>query len=284
MKKFVASALLLCVVGLSIVLLPVGGMKTARAQSGAALIRSFVKGNLDLQSIGALSFGPNGLLAIADPKAGAIVCIETGDVKKAGPQQARVENLDAVLAAKLGAPAAGIKINDMQVNPASGIAYFSVTAADQKPALMTIDAQGQPQVVSLENVSYGKISLLTKEGVRLSTITDRLARFSKIGGEMVPHGAVEQALQSAAGTEQHIFAVTSVPDDRKGEALAVLHTLDETRIGEVLERMDGAGLPNLFVPRRDHFVHVDQLPLLGTGKLDLKKIRAIALERLSRDL
>jgi acyl-[acyl-carrier-protein]-phospholipid O-acyltransferase/long-chain-fatty-acid--[acyl-carrier-protein] ligase len=112
------------------------------------------------------------------------------------------------------------------------------------------------------------------------TITDRLARFSKVGGEMVPHGAVEDALHEAAGVADQSFAVTSVPDARKGEALAVLHTLEPARIEEVLERLNGADLPNLFVPRRDHFIRVDALPLLGTGKLDLKKMKAIAVQEL----
>ena len=60
-------------------------------------------------------------------------------------------------------------------------------------------------------------------------ITDRLSRFSKIGGEMVPHGRVEEALQEAADAPMQVFAVTAVPDERKGERLAVLHTLEESR-------------------------------------------------------
>lgn len=111
-------------------------------------------------------------------------------------------------------------------------------------------------------------------------ITGRLSRFSKIGGEMVPHGTVEEALQEAAGAQLQVFAVTAVPDERKGERLAVLHTIDEAEIPGVVEKLSAAGLPNLFIPSANQFIKVDALPLLGTGKLDLRAIRTIAAERL----
>ncbi len=124
----------------------------------------------------------------------------------------------------------------------------------------------------------GDIATLDADG--FLQITDRLSRFSKIGGEMVPHGRVEEALQEAAGSDTHAFAVTAVPDERKGERLAVLHTLDEAAIPAILEKVATQGLPNLFIPRRDHFVKVDKLPVLGTGKLDLRAVRRLATERL----
>src|SRR5262249_10120840 len=89
---------------------------------------------------------------------------------------------------------------------------------------------------------------------------DRLSRFSKTGGEMVPHGRVEDALQEAAGASLQVFAVTAVPDERKGERLAVLHTLEEAAIPGIVEKLSASGLPNLFIPRRDQFVKVEKLP------------------------
>jgi acyl-[acyl-carrier-protein]-phospholipid O-acyltransferase/long-chain-fatty-acid--[acyl-carrier-protein] ligase len=124
----------------------------------------------------------------------------------------------------------------------------------------------------------GDIAVLDEDG--FLRITDRLARFSKIGGEMVPHGRVEDALQEAAGVEAPAFAVTAIPDERKGERLAVLHILDEGAIPAVMEKVAAQGLPNLFIPRRDHFLKVDKLPVLGTGKLDLRQMKRIAMERL----
>ncbi len=124
----------------------------------------------------------------------------------------------------------------------------------------------------------GDIAMLDEDG--FLTITDRLSRFSKIGGEMVPHGRVEEALQEAAGAETQAFAVTSVPDEKKGERLAVLHTLPEERIPGILDKVAATGLPNLFIPHRNSFIKVDALPVLGTGKLDLRGLKRIALERL----
>jgi acyl-[acyl-carrier-protein]-phospholipid O-acyltransferase/long-chain-fatty-acid--[acyl-carrier-protein] ligase len=91
---------------------------------------------------------------------------------------------------------------------------------------------------------------------------------------------VEEALQQAAGSEMQVFAVTGIPDEKKGERLAVLHTLDEVRIPEILSQLAASGLPNLFIPSRSNFVKVEALPMLGTGKMDLRGLKRIAMERL----
>ncbi|MCP9462945.1 MAG: AMP-binding protein, partial [Nitrospira sp.] len=124
----------------------------------------------------------------------------------------------------------------------------------------------------------GDIASLDDDG--FLTITDRLSRFSKIGGEMVPHGRVEEALHQAIGAEVQVFAVTGIPDEKKGEKLAVLHTLNEHLIPGVLEKLSAGGFPNLFIPGKHDFIKVDALPVLGTGKLDLRGVRRIAMERL----
>lgn len=124
----------------------------------------------------------------------------------------------------------------------------------------------------------GDIAKLDEDG--FVTITDRLSRFSKIGGEMVPHGTIEEALHQAVGADTQVFAVTGLPDEKKGERLAVLHTLDESGIPAILEKLSQSGLPNLFIPGKQQFVKVEALPVLGTGKLDLRGVKRIAMERL----
>jgi acyl-[acyl-carrier-protein]-phospholipid O-acyltransferase/long-chain-fatty-acid--[acyl-carrier-protein] ligase len=124
----------------------------------------------------------------------------------------------------------------------------------------------------------GDIAALDDDG--FLAITDRLSRFSKIGGEMVPHGRVEEALHSAAGADVQVFAVTGLPDEKKGERLVVLHTLDERLIPRILDKIAHSGLPNLFVPSRGDFFKVDALPTLGTGKLDLRALKHVAKEKL----
>lgn len=127
----------------------------------------------------------------------------------------------------------------------------------------------------------GDIAVLDEEG--FVWITDRLARFSKIGGEMVPHGRVEEALHEAVGAAtSQVFSVTSVPDARKGERLAVVHTIDPARIEGLLQKLSELGLPNLFIPRRQDFVKVDALPVLGTGKTDLRAVRKLAEDGLAQ--
>jgi acyl-[acyl-carrier-protein]-phospholipid O-acyltransferase / long-chain-fatty-acid--[acyl-carrier-protein] ligase len=110
------------------------------------------------------------------------------------------------------------------------------------------------------------------------TITDRLSRFSKIGGEMVPHIKVEERLHELAGATDQRFVVTAVPDGKKGERLVVLHTLQPDEVKAVLERLGESGLPNLWTPRPNQFFSVEDLPHLGTGKLDLRRIKEMALE------
>ena len=125
----------------------------------------------------------------------------------------------------------------------------------------------------------GDIGLLDVDG--FLKITGRLSRFSKIGGEMVPHGRVEEALHEALGIDApQVFAVTAVPDDRGGERLAVLYTVSDEQAREALAKLPSLGLPNLFLPRPDHMIQVDALPTLGTGKSDLRGVRRLAEERL----
>ncbi|MFO0774248.1 MAG: acyl-[ACP]--phospholipid O-acyltransferase [Nitrospiraceae bacterium] len=126
----------------------------------------------------------------------------------------------------------------------------------------------------------GDIAYIDEDGFLF--ITDRLSRFSKIGGEMVPHGRIETALHEAAGADGQVLAVTGVPNDRKGEQLAVLHILDERLIPDILEKAAATGLSNLFLPRRDAWIKVEKLPLLGSGKLDLRELKRLAIDALSR--
>ncbi|HYL10194.1 MAG TPA: acyl-[ACP]--phospholipid O-acyltransferase [Candidatus Acidoferrales bacterium] len=122
----------------------------------------------------------------------------------------------------------------------------------------------------------GDIALVDEDGFLV--ITDRLSRFSKIGGEMVPHIKVEEKLHELAGAAEQSFVVTSVPDEKKGERLVVLHNLDDARLHDTLEKLGQCDLPNLWIPRPNQFFRVESFPVLGTGKLDLRRVRDLASE------
>lgn len=126
----------------------------------------------------------------------------------------------------------------------------------------------------------GDIAVIDEDGYL--KITDRLSRFSKIGGEMVPHGRVEEALHEAAHADEQIFAVTAVPDEKRGERLIVLYTRASEDIEGLAAKLGEMGLPKLFVPKVDQFVKVAELPLLGTGKLDLREVKRLAAEATAR--
>ena len=109
-------------------------------------------------------------------------------------------------------------------------------------------------------------------------VEGRLARFSKIGGEMVPHGTLEQKIIDAYQLEQNetpSIAVVGVPDTSKGEALVLLTAIDING-DDLRERLYQAGLPNLWIPKIIR--RVEQIPMLGSGKTDLKGCRNLAME------
>jgi len=122
----------------------------------------------------------------------------------------------------------------------------------------------------------GDIATVDEDG--FLRITDRLSRFSKIGGEMVPHIKIEEKLQEIAQATEQVFAVTAVPDEKKGERLIVLTTLAEEDLATTLEGFAKADLPALWKPRADNFLRIEALPYLGTGKLDLRRLRELAFE------
>jgi acyl-[acyl-carrier-protein]-phospholipid O-acyltransferase/long-chain-fatty-acid--[acyl-carrier-protein] ligase len=122
----------------------------------------------------------------------------------------------------------------------------------------------------------GDIGRVDRDGFLF--ITDRIARFSKIGGEMVPHEEIEDEFHKQLNQSGQVLAVTSIPDERKGEKLVVLFTKEAGEKETLQKIMAESPLPNLWKPNDDCYVMIDELPVLGSGKTDIKKLREIALD------
>jgi len=123
----------------------------------------------------------------------------------------------------------------------------------------------------------GDIASIDEDGFIF--ITDRLSRFSKIGGEMVPHLKIEEAINGILGDS--CSAVTAVPDESKGERLVAFYTQADVPPESLWERLCQTDLPRLWLPKRDSLFVIEAIPTLGTGKMDLRKLRQLALERAS---
>ena len=110
-------------------------------------------------------------------------------------------------------------------------------------------------------------------------IEGRQSRFSKIAGEMVPHETVETKVHEALGLPsngERLLMIVGVPDEAKGEALVMLSTVDISQT-DLRAKLVDMGVPNLWVPRT--IKRIEALPVLGSGKLDLKGCRDLALAK-----
>ena len=108
-------------------------------------------------------------------------------------------------------------------------------------------------------------------------ITDRYSRFAKIGGEMISLGSVEENITRVLGDEAPFCAV-NVPDDKKGEAIALLIKTDKTP-AEISDALKQSDLIPLMMPT--HILPVENLPILGSGKADFKGAKKMAVELLA---
>jgi acyl-[acyl-carrier-protein]-phospholipid O-acyltransferase/long-chain-fatty-acid--[acyl-carrier-protein] ligase len=204
-----------------------------------------------------------------------VVAVNTPDFRSAGFRQVGSKR------GKIGQPLPGICVRIVEPESFQGLGVGqSGLLLVQGPNVMQ-GYLGRPEKTAeaLRDGWYvtGDVAAIDEDG--FLRITDRLNRFSKIGGEMVPHIKVEDKLHELAGATEQTFVVAGVPDEKKGERLVVLHKLAALQMPGCLEKLARCDLPNLWKPRADQFFHVEAFAYLGTGKLDLRKIKEMALER-----
>jgi acyl-[acyl-carrier-protein]-phospholipid O-acyltransferase/long-chain-fatty-acid--[acyl-carrier-protein] ligase len=217
-------------------------------------------------------FGIRPLEGYGTSECAPVVTVSTRDYRAAGFRQIGSKR------GKIGHPVPGLSVR--VVDPETG-----APRPIGEPGLLLVKGPnimkgylGQPEKTAavLKDGWYTTGDMASVDADGFLQITDRLSRFSKIGGEMVPHVKVEDTLQELAGEAERVFAVTAVPDEKKGERLIVLHTLKDEALRACLEKLASAGLPNLWVPRAGQFVRVEAIPHLGSGKLDLRRLREMA--------
>jgi acyl-[acyl-carrier-protein]-phospholipid O-acyltransferase/long-chain-fatty-acid--[acyl-carrier-protein] ligase len=121
----------------------------------------------------------------------------------------------------------------------------------------------------------GDLAMMDDEGFLF--ITDRLSRFSKIGGEMVPHIKIEETINTILGDMCSV--VTAVPDASKGERIVAFYTKPDVEPAALWSKLGESDLPKLWIPRRENLFVIDAIPTLGTGKVDLRRVRDMANER-----
>jgi acyl-[acyl-carrier-protein]-phospholipid O-acyltransferase / long-chain-fatty-acid--[acyl-carrier-protein] ligase len=107
------------------------------------------------------------------------------------------------------------------------------------------------------------------------TITGRMSRFSKIAGEMVPHELLEKEINEILQTTECCIGVCGVEDEKKGEKLIVFYSHEELNPEKIIIELRKNNIPNLWIPRKDCFIKVDHIPMLGSGKLDVAGIKKL---------
>ncbi len=198
------------------------------------------------------------------------------------PSRSTTEDID-LREGSIGQPVSGVKVR--VVHPETGEplgtneeGMLEVSGPNMMQGYLD-DDEKTAQVVRDNWYVTGDIARIDSEGFIF--ITGRQSRFSKIGGEMVPHLRVEEEIQQLLGghdAEEQLAVVSAVPDERKGERLIVLHLPIEKSPAEICKHLKSIGLPNLWIPSPDSFMEIETMPLLGSGKLDLKKVAQMAFE------
>jgi acyl-[acyl-carrier-protein]-phospholipid O-acyltransferase / long-chain-fatty-acid--[acyl-carrier-protein] ligase len=218
------------------------------------------------------TFGIRALEGYGCTECSPVVTVNGRDFRAPGFRQVAAKR------GKIGHPLPGVTVKVVDIESGQPVAEgISGMLLVKGPNVMK-GYLGRPEKTAevLNNGWYttGDVAMVDEDG--FVTITDRLSRFSKIGGEMVPHIRIEEKLHDLAGSTEQVFAVTSLPDEKKGERIAVITTLLEAELMPVLEKLSRCDLPALWKPKANLFFHTDSLPMLGTGKTDLRGVRLLA--------
>ncbi len=207
-------------------------------------------------------------------------CTELSPLVSVNVPKSRNENVDqlALREGTVGRPIPGVaaKVTHLETGETLGVDQEGMLHI-RGPNVMRGYLNEPEKTAEVLNDGWyqtGDVGYLDEDG--FIWITGRKSRFSKIGGEMVPHILIEETLNQIIGEsddEGVRVAVSAVPDETKGERLVVLHVKLDLTVDQLRAGLTDAGLPNIFIPSSDSFAEVATIPLLGTGKVDLKGLR-----------
>jgi acyl-[acyl-carrier-protein]-phospholipid O-acyltransferase/long-chain-fatty-acid--[acyl-carrier-protein] ligase len=238
--------------------LVIAGAEKLRAEVAAAFREKF--GILPLEGFGCTELSPVACVNIPD--------VEIGGVRQRGGKPGTI-----------GQPLPGVAVRVVHPETLEPLPAGAEGLLLVKGPNVMVGYLGEPDQTARAMqdgwYSTGDIASIDADG--FVTVTDRLSRFSKIGGEMVPHLHVEERLHALAGRLEQSFVVAAVPDERKGERLVVLYK-DCDDVEGLWKRLNDSDTPKLWVPERACFHKVERFPLLGSGKLDLAALKKTARE------
>jgi len=213
------------------------------------------------EGYGATELSPVGAVNIPD--------VEIDRVFQVGTKEGSIGHPIPGVAAKIVDPGTGVALPQgsegvlMMKGPNVMLGYLG------KPELTA-------EVIKDGWYNTGDVGRIDKDGFIF--LVDRLSRFSKIGGEMVPHMAIEEKISNALGAMNHVVAVMSATDERRGEQLVVCYTGEAGDAADLRRIIMESDLPNLWKPRGGNYVRIESMPVLGSGKMDLKRLKQIAQE------
>lgn len=200
------------------------GVNTARTAAHAT--GEFTTGTVGLKSAGALAFGPNGVLFVADSTAGAVVALDTNDKTAAAGRDIDVQGVDEKLAALVGVAPADILINDVAVNPISKNVYLSASRGrgpDAQPLVVRLDASGTLTPLAFDNMPHASVALAdapeanaaARQNPRTLTITD----MTYVNGNLMVAGMSNEEWSSALRSIPYPFKNAD-----KGTQLQIWHS------------------------------------------------------------
>jgi len=186
------------------------------------------EGKVKITSAGPMTFGPAGILFVADSMGASIVAIDTQDTKApTAPPKINVEGIDVKIAAMIGITPDQVMINDVAVNPISKNVYVSASRGrgpDAMPVIVKIDAAGTITPLNLDKARSATVSLVdapaaaaagARQNPRLQTITG----MAFVNGNLMVAGLSNEEWSSALRSIPYPFKTAS-----EGATLQIWHS------------------------------------------------------------